>query len=358
MSSRQDAGTELSNFAHRQQLADRYHSFPSPSVSVVIVSRDEPQLGATLEELGRQLGAEAGRGIAKASEVLVVDASSSRLERVREAHPWVRWIDFKAPPGLGVTIALQRNTGVRESTGEVIVFVDSGCVPSEGWLARLVAPIQRGDELVVSGRATGAHNTFERPAPPRRLCYLEEAPTISLAVHRRVFEAVGGFDESFAYGSDVDFTWRVVDAGVRIRYEPQAIVEHDWGNFQRRMRRARQYGAARARLYRKHRRRVLRAFYEDPVPFVYPLWLLGLPIAFRRPTYLLLLAVPLWRARRHAEPIEVVLAHVLQGVGSLAEVTNWIVGGRGRDPGMQSDRSSQQDGEGSSEGSWGAAAVG
>ncbi len=156
--------------------------------------------------------------------------------------------------------------------------------------------------------------------------YLEEAATINLAVHRTVFEQVGGFDETFAYGSDVDFTWRLVDAGLRVRYEPLAIVEHDWGGLRRRMRRARQYGAARARLYRKHVERVPRALWEDPVPFVYPLWLLGLPLALKWRKYLLLLALPLWRARKREHPAEVVLAHLLQGYGSLAEVASWVLG--------------------------------
>jgi hypothetical protein len=295
------------------------------SVSVVVVSQDERRLGSTLDALEQQLSAEVGRGVAAGSEVLVVDASSGRLGPVRAAHPSVRWVDFQLPLDGRVTIAGQRNAALRASRGEVVVFVDSGCVPCEGWLGRLVAPIARGDEFVVSGGATGAHGSFERAMPTGKMYYLEEAATINIAVHRSVFEDVGGFDEGFAYGSDVDFTWRVVDAGLRIRYEPLASVEHDRGTFRRRMRRARQYGAERARLYRKHRRRIVRALFEDPVPFVYPLWLLGLPIALKRPLYLLLLGVPLWRAREHAGPGEVVLAHVFQGVGSLAEVASWVL---------------------------------
>jgi hypothetical protein len=294
-------------------------------VSIIVVSKDEPQLSQTLAALGHELGAETGRDVSGESEVVVVDASSGRLDGARSDHPWVGWVDFDPPQGR-VTIACQRNAGVRACRGDIVVFVDSGCVPCEGWLGHLVAPIARGEELVVSGPATGPHNTFERLTPPGKLLYLEEAPTINLAVHRSVFDRVGSFDEAFSYGSDVDFTWRVVDAGIRIRYEALASVEHDWGNFRRRMRRARQYGAARARLYRKHPERVLRALYEDPVPFVYPLWLLGLPIALRRRAYLLLLALPLWRARKHASPAEVVLAHLFQGVGSLSEVTGWVLG--------------------------------
>jgi Glycosyl transferase family 2 len=336
---------------------DEVH-LPAPSVSIIVVSKDELRLGATLDALGDQLLAEAGGQVAENSEVLVVDASAGRLEEVKKARPWARWADFEAPAGWGVTIARQRNAGVRMSTGEIVVFIDSGCLPNEGWLGRLVAPIARGDELLVSGRAVGANNTFERAAPAGKLCYLEEAPTISLAVHRSVFGAVGGFDESFGYGSDVDFTWRVVGSGMRIRYEPLATVEHDWGTFRRRMRRARQYGAARARLYRKHRARALRALYEDPVPFVYPLWLLGLPIALRRPVYLLLLVVPLWRARKHAAPLEVVLAHLAQGIGSLTEVTTWFVGRDAAESRRTNGAGARNEGEGRATGSWGTVALG
>ena len=54
----------------------------------------------------------------------------------------------------------------------------------------------------------------------RTVRYLNECPTINLAFRREAFDAVGGFDEAFAYGSDVDFSWRLIDAGYRIRSVP------------------------------------------------------------------------------------------------------------------------------------------
>ena len=59
--------------------------------------------------------------------------------------------------------------------------------------------------------------------------YLRECPTGNIAFHREAFDAIGGFDESFAFGSDIDFSWRLVDAGYRIRTVPDAVVRHDWG---------------------------------------------------------------------------------------------------------------------------------
>lgn len=49
-------------------------------------------------------------------------------------------------------------------------------------------------------------------------------------VRRKVFDAVGGFDESyFMYMEDVDLCWRIRNRGWRIRFEPAARVVHVQG---------------------------------------------------------------------------------------------------------------------------------
>jgi glycosyltransferase involved in cell wall biosynthesis len=288
--------------------------------SIVVISKDEERLADTLDALAGSMVAESALSI----ELLVVDGSEGRLDHIRRDHPDVRWVDFPPVDRVTVTIPHQRNAGVGHSVGDVIVFIDAGCVPAEGWLEALIDPIRNGGEAITSGKTGGggayasAADSAEGPG------YLSEAPTINLAMSRSVFDAVGRFDESFAYGSDVDFTWRAVHLGYRIKYVPEAGLCHDWGDLRRRLRRARQYGVARSRLYRKHPQRIYRALRHDPVPFVYPLWLLGLPIAVRRPAYLALLLVPLWRARKHAAPIEVVVSHVLQGAGCLEEAAGHL----------------------------------
>ena len=75
-----------------------------------------------------------------------------------------------------------------------------------------------GERIVAGASRSPGHNTLRDEAWNRiaKTEYLPEAPTINLAVHRSVFDRIGDFDERFAYGSDVDFTWRAVDAGFRI----------------------------------------------------------------------------------------------------------------------------------------------
>jgi hypothetical protein len=43
---------------------------------------------------------------------------------------------------------------------------------------------------------------------------------------RSLFERVGTFNEDLPRGSDVDFSYRVLDAGYRLAYAPDAIVYH------------------------------------------------------------------------------------------------------------------------------------
>src|SRR6185312_10432624 len=82
--------------------------------------------------------------------------------------------------------------------------------------------------------------------------YVDTCTTISVGIRRTVFDRVGVFDTSFAFGQDVDFFWRATDAGFRIYYHPEVKISHDWGSPKEQLGRAYQYGKARAHLFKKH----------------------------------------------------------------------------------------------------------
>jgi GT2 family glycosyltransferase len=297
-------------------------------ISVVIISKDEASLDDTLNDITGQVS-----DLGEPSEIIVVDASAGRLDAIRSRHEAeVRWVQFEQPPGVRVSIPHQRNAGVREARGEIIVFTDAGCRPEARWLGRLVAPL-RDDEDVAAGLtlatsgSTGLYDHSARRALESR--YLTECATINLAFRREAFDTVGGFDEGFAYGSDVDFTWRLTDAGFRIRSVPDAVVRHDWGGRRRQLRRSYLYGRARMRLLRKHRTRLRRALRDEPVAVAYPIFLLGIPMTLA--VFLLglplvfwllypaLLVVPAWRNRSNGA-IRVLADHLSYGAGVLAEL--------------------------------------
>jgi len=298
-------------------------------ISIVIISKDESALSDTLTDIIHQ-----AEDLYESSEIVVVDASDSRLDHIRRRHETqVRWVQFEQPPGLRVSIPHQRNVGVKAARGEVIVFTDAGCRPAPGWLARLVAPL-RHDEDVAAGltlSTPGSTGLYDRGARQAlESPYLTECATINLAFRREVFDTIGEFDERFDYGSDVDFTWRLIDAGYRIRSVPEAVIRHDWGGWRRQLRRSYVYGRARMRLLRKHRMRLRRVLRDDPFVVVYPIFILGLPVALFLVylassstllflVYPALLLIPAWRNRSNGV-IRVLVDHLTYGLGVLAEL--------------------------------------
>jgi glycosyl transferase family 2 len=299
-------------------------------ISIVIISKDEPGLEGTVHDVTCQ-----AKGLAESSELIIVDASDGRLDHIRLRHETeVLWVQFRQPPGVRISIPHQRNAGVRAARGEIIVFTDAGCRPEPGWLARLVAPLLEGEEDIAAGLtlsvpgSTGLYDHGSRRALTSR--YLTECATINLAFRRRAFDAVGGFDQGFAYGSDIDFTWRLTDAGYQIRSVPDAVIRHDWGGRRRQLRRSYVYGKARMRLLRKHRRRLRRVLHDDPMvvaypaflvglPFTLPLLFLGLPSSLLIPLYPALLLVPAWRNRSNGM-FRVLADHLTYGLGILADL--------------------------------------
>jgi GT2 family glycosyltransferase len=256
-------------------------------------------------------------------EVLVVDASQGSLDDIRLSCDWAKWIDFKQPRGVHTTIAHQRNLGVRCAEGDIIVFTDSGCLPQEGWLERLLGPILNENEYVTCGPALAVGESVysnSHPVNDERPEYVPKATTINLAFRREIFDAVGGFDESFGAAEDLDFTWRITDVGYRLRWVSNAVVTHDWGTPRRQLRRAFFYGKGWCRLLRKHPHRIAEVTRENSVPVLYALFILGLPLTLRWRRYPLLLLWPIWRLRRSNLLWLVLLDHLFMGAGVVYEL--------------------------------------
>lgn len=293
-------------------------------ISVVIISKDEASLDGTLTAVTSQAEA-----FGESAEIVVIDASGRRLDHIRLRHEiQVRWVQFDQPPGVAVTIPHQRNAGVNEARGEVIVFIDAACQPEPDWLVRLVAPLSEGEHitagLILSPQGSTGQNWIDRHVleEAQGCDYISQWGAANLAFRREVYDAVGGFDEGFAYGSDVDFSWRVTDAGYRIRWVPDAVIRHDWGTWRRQLRRHYVYGQARVRLYRKHRARLKHVLRHDSMVVAYPIFLLGLPLTLIFPFYPALLLIPAWR--NHSDGTLSVLSQlafkVTFGAGVLAEL--------------------------------------
>jgi GT2 family glycosyltransferase len=207
-----------------------------PPASIVIPTRARlSYLEVALESIAPQA---AGAGV----EVLVVDdAGPSPGVRTLVERFGARYEPH--PRALGLNVA--RNTGVRLSGGELVMFVDDDVRVSSGWLQALLdAADEHRDVDVFTGpiRASlegsrgWASHSCGREQPPITTLDLGDDDTdarfawgANMAIRRAALERVGPFDISLEEGGD-EQEWqerlRALDPGARVMYVADASVEH------------------------------------------------------------------------------------------------------------------------------------
>jgi mycofactocin glycosyltransferase len=160
-----------------------------------------------------------------------------------------------------------RNTGLAAATTKLVAFLDSDCVPAEGWLDGLlphfidpavgavaprIVPHESGTGWLA--RYEGASSTLDmgaRPSIVRPGARVPYVPGAALVVRRSA--AGAGFAAGMYVGEDVDFVWRLSATGWRVRYEPAAVMAHDHRvRFRAWFARRADYGTSAAALERLH----------------------------------------------------------------------------------------------------------
>ncbi len=212
------------------------------TVSVVVPTYNA---GKLLAEQLRALAAQDYRG---PLEILVCDNGSrdGSLDAARDDQR-TRVIDASARRGP----AAARNIGVRAARGDLILFCDADDVAAPGWVSAMVNALK--DHPVVAGRVDITRLNTHRVQVARPLAEGLQAGADSmpyagagnLGIERRVFLEVGGFDERLECLEDVDFSWRLQQAGHALHYEPAALVHVRLRNtFQSQFRQGYNYGRA------------------------------------------------------------------------------------------------------------------
>lgn len=230
-------------FLQRELGVARLHEpeIERPECTVVICTRDRT------DDLRRCL--EGLRNLVCTPSILVVDnapSSDSSRELVRQ-FPTVQYVREEMP---GLDVA--RNRAIRETESEVIAFIDDDAVPDPMWLEALLMGFSDPTILAVGGLtlaleleapaqiAFQREGGFSRGFSPRVFDALSTNPFdawqaaagVNLAIRRSAVEAIGYFDEALdagtlsCAGGDTDYCRRILKAGYKIGYRPQAINWH------------------------------------------------------------------------------------------------------------------------------------
>jgi len=203
-------------------------------ISIIIASRNrELYIKGLLSDLQQQ--------IIIPEEIIIIDQSDTPYNL--ETSPGVTHILDKE---IGPCHA--RNVGLEQSIGEIIVFLDDDARVESDFLKNICTPIFNGKSFAVVGAicdAEGNYRNDEYPFWQREKhnwllalgaspnfpgsCLTLAFPTGCAAIHRSIYEKVGGFDPFFdpnGAGEDREFGLRIFHAGYSILYDGKAYIRH------------------------------------------------------------------------------------------------------------------------------------
>jgi GT2 family glycosyltransferase len=226
----------------------------TPFVSVIVCSYNGAKtLAQCLESLGRI-------DYPNYEVILVDDGSTDDTPAIAARFPDVRYF-HQTNHGLSHA----RNHGAAVAKGEIFAYTDSDCMADPDWLYYLLSTLFSGAYAGVGGPNVSppAGNWVQAcvaaaPGGPSHVLLTdtvaEHIPGCNMAWYRWAFENIGGFDAEYhKAGDDVDFCWRVQQAGHEIAFSPTALVWH-YRRFTLRAFRKQQegYGEAESMLRFKH----------------------------------------------------------------------------------------------------------
>lgn len=221
--------------AARPVISDAVEGNRTPAASIVVVSRNEgDHLQATIVALSSTVTSDV--------EIIVVDdlSTDGSTQFLADGHDRVRLVR----PGRTLGVAGARNFGARAAGGQILVFGDAHVAPDAGWLP----PLQRAivdagaaaaGPTIVPMRGNGAAGYgFTWREPTLTTAWLRRRPPDTaqvpmlcgcfMAVDRRLFADVGGFDDGL-------LTWGLEDAELAMRLwrrghccvvAPQSQIRH------------------------------------------------------------------------------------------------------------------------------------
>ncbi len=229
-----------------------------PTVSVVVPSLNGAErLPQLMEALLLQTH--------PANEVVVVlDGSTDQSEKVLEKY--VKRLPLKIHRQENKGRAAARNVGVQHSNHDVLVFYDDDVSPHPNSIARHLEVLSRFGNVISVGQPLEPEKTdnefgqYKAYLSRKWTAHLGLEPKVlnendlfltaaNMAVSRRDFTTLDGFDENLSDAEDFDLVVRAVTTDTKMVFDPQNIVEHrSFDSFVDYIHRQRQYREAHRQL--------------------------------------------------------------------------------------------------------------
>ena len=230
----------------------RYQIIGDPKISIVIANKDH------LEDLKRCITSIKEKSTYENYEIIVVENGSETkeifdyYEKLKD-DPQIKVVTYTERGSFNYSKV--NNFGVKEASGDYILLLNNDTqVITVNWMEELLMYAQREDVGAVGAKLyygnktiqhagvvlqLGAHRTAghshygqhrDNLGYMGRLCYAQDVSAVTgacLLVKKKLFEEVGGLDESFAISlNDVDFCLKLREKGLLNVFTPFAELYH------------------------------------------------------------------------------------------------------------------------------------
>ena len=230
----------------------RYQIIGDPKISIVIANKDH------LEDLKRCITSIREKSTYENYEIIVVENGSETKEifdyydKLKD-DPQIKAVTYTEKGSFNYSKV--NNFGVKEASGDYILLLNNDTqVITVNWMEELLMYAQREDVGAVGAKLyygnktiqhagvvlqLGAHRTAghshygqhrDNLGYMGRLCYAQDVSAVTgacLLVKKKLFEEVGGLDESFAISlNDVDFCLKLREKGLLNVFTPFAELYH------------------------------------------------------------------------------------------------------------------------------------
>jgi GT2 family glycosyltransferase len=180
------------------------------------------------------------------AEILIVDQTDQHeLDTDKKLTEWnadghIRWIRLSRP-----SIPHAMNVGLSEASHPIVLFLDDDILTSSSLISahvqthesddvwavvgQVIQPWQEPEDMPAPRALSGLKTDFDFPFHSTRPATVENVMAGNLSVKRKRALQVGGFDENFvgsAYRFETDFARRIIRAGGRICFCPNASIRH------------------------------------------------------------------------------------------------------------------------------------
>jgi cellulose synthase/poly-beta-1,6-N-acetylglucosamine synthase-like glycosyltransferase len=188
--------------------------------------------GERSDLLGLQLSALACQvGDARFETIVSLNSkvSDEILNELLTRHPKTAFVDASEIRGAGAA----RNIGANHAKSDKLLFCDADDIVAQNWVSMMLKSLEnfdlvgsRLDYSSLNGPSFKRQDKISSTGLRQPSHFKPYAPGCSIAVRQEAFLTVGGFTDAPRFAEDIDFSWRIQQAGYSLGFVSSTFVQY------------------------------------------------------------------------------------------------------------------------------------